>query len=193
MQKVKDRKAQIEQRKEEKKAMMDQIEEAETMKKRSMFQDYDSDDESVEEEDEVDVKVEMFEDESTQNQFGGQVIVTTSYGLPDDSDDEAVKPKGNNIDMEQRYAGSVKKYVDRLKKKMPAKGAKFTNNNSSAKAGKKGKHGAEGMIGGNSKDLKMAKKTLVRAEGLAKGKGGKTEERGKKGKKGKPEKGKGRR
>jgi hypothetical protein len=201
MQKVKDRRAKIDQRREEKKAMIEKIEEAERIKKDQLFDDYDSEDDednNVKKDKKVEdtTKVEKYEDESTQNQFGGQVIVTTSFGVPSDESDEedttiaaiteedgkgGVKRK---IDSEQRFAGSVQKYMAQLQKKMPPKGAKFKAGNG-GRAGKKGMHGAQGMIGGNAKDLKMAKKTLSRAEGNNKRGGGTIERGGKRGKKGK--------
>lgn len=191
MQKVKDRKHKIEQRKEEKQALKEQVEEAERMKNNDLFDDYDSEDElgngNVDKNgDNENGKVQMtYEDESTQNQFGGHVIVTTSYGIPSDDDEsvgESEKPK--NIDTAQRYAGNVEKFMTSLKKKMPSKKAKYQS--SAGKAGHKGMHGAQGMIGGNAKDLKMAKKTLSRVEGnSSRGKGGGYEGKGKKGKKGK--------
>ncbi len=63
--------------------------------------------------------------------FGGQkVIVMTSYGLPEDSDEEADKnalasrgKKSKGVDVEQRHAGSVKHYIAVLKGK-PAKNLK---------------------------------------------------------------------
>jgi hypothetical protein len=183
MQKVKDRKAKIEQRRDEKEATMEQIEEAERMKKNDLFNDYSSGEEDEEDtKDEGDATiVQKYEDESTQNQFGGQVIVTTSFGLPEDeSDGEDADPKPKQIDQEQRFAGSVMKYMTKLQKKMPSK-----KHQSGSRGGSKGQHGAQGMIGGNSKDLKMAKKSLSRAEGTngKRGRGG--SDGGKKGKKGK--------
>jgi|EP00979_Chaetoceros_neogracilis_P010186 ribosomal RNA-processing protein 17 len=182
MQKVKNRQAKIEDRREEKRATMEQIEEAEKMKNNDLFDDYESSGEESGDEDTAKaqkMKVDTYEDQSTQNQFGGQVIVTTSFGIPDDSDDEAnAATKQKTVDVEQRYAGNVKRYMDRLIKKMPQKGAKFTQGRSA----KKGQHGAEKMIGGNAKDLKMAQKTLMRVQG---GKRGPPENGGKKGKKGK--------
>lgn len=185
MQKVKNRQAKIEDRREEKRAQMERIEEAEKMKNNDLFDDYDSSGEESGDEDAgkaQKTKVETYGDQLTQNQFGGQVIVTTSFGLPDDSDDEAnAAPKQKTVDVEQRYAGNVKRYMDQLMKKMPQKGAKFTQ----SKSAKKGQHGAEKMIGGNAKDLKMAQKTLMRVEGGKRGRGGGDEKGGKKGKKGK--------
>lgn len=187
MQKVKDRRAKIEQRREEKKALLEQIEEAERRKKDDLFDDYDSGDDELLDGDaksrEEYTKVQKFEDESTQDQFGGQVIVTTSYGLPsnDSEDEKPTNTKPKKVDKEQRFAGSVEKYMAKLQKKMPSKKAKFQNNNN-GKAGKKGQHGAQGMIGGNAKDLKMAKRTLSRVEGQS-GKRGRGEAGG--GRKGK--------
>ncbi len=183
MQKVKDRKAKIQERKEQKEAVMSQIEEAERLKKQEMYGiDYDSSDDS--DNDEEDMKdedqIQTFEDAATQNQFGGQVIVTTSFGLPSDSEDESDLKKSSTKkrDDQQVYAGSVQKYMDQLKKNLPS-----TKKHTQQKGGKKGKHGAASMIGGSGKDLKMAQRTLSRVE-AKKGKGGGSESRGK-GKKGK--------
>jgi hypothetical protein len=111
------------------------------------------------------MKVEQFGDESTKELFGGDVIVTTSYGMPsdesdNDSFDETETKKG--VDIQQKFAGNVKKYMDQIRKQLPSKKTAFSKN---AKGGKKGKHGAEKMIGGNAKDIKLAKKTLNRIEG----------------------------
>jgi ribosomal RNA-processing protein 17 len=190
MQKVKNRQLKIEDRREEKKALMEQIEEAEKMKMNDLFDDYESSGEESGDEEEEKVqktKVHTYGDQVTQNQFGGQVIVTTSFGIPsDDSGDEAkAAPKEKAVDMEQRYAGNVQRYYDKLKKNLPPKGAKFTQ----GRGAKKGQHGAEKMIGGNAKDLKMAQKTLSRVQGGSSGgkggRGGGDEKGGKKGKKGK--------
>ena len=166
-------------------ATMEQIEEAGKMKNNDLFDDYESSGEELVDEDTAKaqkMKVDTYEDESTQNQFGGQVIVTTSFGIPDDSDDEAnAATKQKTVDVEQRYAGNVKRYMYRLIKKMPQKGAKFTQGRSA----KKGQNRAEKMIGGNAKDLKMAQKTLMRVQGGKRGRGGGEENGGKKGKKGK--------
>jgi len=185
MQKVKDRQGKIESRRDEKNAMMERIEEAEKMKNNDLFDDYESSGEESGDEDEAmvqDTKVHTYGDQLTQNQFGGHVIVTTSFGIPSDSDDEAkAAPKGKKVDMEQRYAGNVQRYFDKLKKNLPSKGAKYTQ----GRGAKKGQHGAEKMIGGNAKDLKMAQKTLSRVQGKGGGRGGGDEKGGKKGKKGK--------
>ena len=112
MQKVKDRKAKIEQRAEERQAVQEQIEQAERQKeelleelveenKKSIVHapyfsnkdysdsDSSSDVEKQEEEDEGDIdKVETYQDVQTQSQWGGEVIVTTSTHIPGDSDDD---------------------------------------------------------------------------------------------------------
>mmetsp|Transcript_9901 Transcript_9901/g.18617 ORF Transcript_9901/g.18617 Transcript_9901/m.18617 type:complete len:274 (+) Transcript_9901:163-984(+) len=185
MQKVKDRRAKIEQRKEERQALMDQIEEAERLK-RSNFMEEDEEDNDDSEKDGNDdesqsadgnVKVETFADESTKEQFGGDVIVTTSYGIPsdDESADREALGQGKSkkgVDIQQRFAGNVKRYMDQIRKQLPSKKAKLTRNVKGG--GKKGQHGAEKMIGGNAKDIKLAKKTLSRIEGKGKksGRGG---------------------
>mmetsp|Transcript_3361 Transcript_3361/g.3917 ORF Transcript_3361/g.3917 Transcript_3361/m.3917 type:complete len:269 (+) Transcript_3361:61-867(+) len=178
MQKVKDRKAKLQDRKEQKEAVMTQIEEAERMKKQEMYGiDYDSSDDSDndDKDEKEEVQVQTFEDAATQNQFGGQVIVTTSYGLPSDSEDEddLKKPNKKKRDDQQVYAGSVQKYMDQLKKNLPS-----TKKHTQQKGGKKGKHGAASMIGGSGKDLKMAQRTLSRVE-ARKGNGGGSGKKGK--------------
>jgi hypothetical protein len=108
--------------------------------------------------------------------FGGQkVIVRTSYGLPEDSDEEADKnalasrgKKSKGVDVEQRHAGSVKRYIAALKGK-PAKNLKKVGKKNVAR---KGKHGASNMVGiGGAANLKLARKTLARAETQLKNKG----------------------
>lgn len=100
MQKVKDRKAKLEQRAEMKKAVLEQIEEAEQQKEDLLsgileeiggprlptaspaMETHNSRmEEPVE-------HVQTYQDEATQSHWGGAVIVTTSTRLPDDSDDE---------------------------------------------------------------------------------------------------------
>mmetsp|Transcript_29427 Transcript_29427/g.44913 ORF Transcript_29427/g.44913 Transcript_29427/m.44913 type:complete len:253 (-) Transcript_29427:76-834(-) len=175
MQKVKDRKARLEDRRDQKEAITEQIEDAERQKKHDMYgMDYDSDDDSVVKEEKVESQVEMYGDASTKNQFGGQVIVTTSYGLPSDSDDDDDDRQEKKIDSQQRHAGSVQKYIDEMKGNLP-------NLKKHEKGGfKKGQHGAAGMIGGTGQVLKMAQRTLKRVEASNDRKG-----KGKKGKKGK--------
>ena len=218
MQKVKDRKAKLEMKREEKKAEMEQIEEAERIKLHDMFGDYDSGSDSGGEDSDCEMEegkknendktaaagdgdnnklnVQTYKGDQIQNQFGGQVIVTTSYGIP--SDDESLseinheiskskklsnapgeKNKSNsNVDQEQKFAGSVQKYMQQLRKNLPSKKQKFQNQ--TGRAGKKGQHGAEKMIGGNAKDLKMAQRTLNRAQGNAKDGKGRGKGKGKK-------------
>lgn len=191
MQKVKDRRAKIEQRKEERQALMDQIEEAERMKRSNFSLDDDEDEEEdhatdakmnnnnedseILGEDARGVQVETFADESTKEQFGGDVIVTTCYGIPSDesTDEETLKQDKTQkgVDVQQKLAGNVKMYMDQIRKELPSKKAKLSRN---PRGGKKGRHGAEKMIGGNAKDIKLAKKTLSRLEksGNKNGRGG---------------------
>lgn len=184
MQKVKDRRAKIEQRKEERQALMDQIEEAERMKKSNFLleddEDHADDSEMSSDDDHIErldrgavggVQVETFADESIKEQFGGDVIVTTCYGIPSDEntdDDESLKQEGKTkkgVDVQQKLAGNVKRYMDQIRKQLPSKKAKMSRN---PRGGKKGQHGAEKMIGGNAKDIKLAKKTLSRVENSGK-------------------------
>jgi hypothetical protein len=108
--------------------------------------------------------------------YGGQqVIVRTTFGLPEDSDEEADKnalarreKKSNGVDMEQRHAGSVKRYIAALKGKS---GNKLKSSNKKHVA-RKGKHGASNMAGiGGAANLKMARKTLAKVEKHLKHKG----------------------
>jgi len=119
-------------------------------------------------------KTDTFEDVVTRDHFGGSVVVTTTFGVPsDDEDDEdgdrmlrerSHKSK-KGIDSEQRYAGSVKKYFDELKGNMPAKKRKDYDQRQFHPTGKKGRHGAATMKGmGTGTDVKMARKALARAE-----------------------------
>ena len=178
MQKVKDRKAKLEEKKEVRIARLEQVEEAEKSKELEYgegnisFENPEADDNVgdnidnnlIGDTDSKDENVTKFTDQSTQSQFGGQVIVTTTYHIPsDDEDDELEKDsKMKSVDKAQLYAGSVQKYMAKMKGQLPAKRNKNRERNNAA--GKKGKHGAEGMKGmGSATDLKLAKKTLTRA------------------------------
>jgi hypothetical protein len=105
----------------------------------------------------------------THAQFGGEVIVTTTFDLPDDEGDflpvEPVggpKHHGTGVDVQQRFSGSVKKF---LNDKLPAKKRRMSNSGGGT-CRKKGRHGAEGMKGmGSAKDLKLAQKTLNQVRG----------------------------
>lgn len=184
MGKIKERKLKLETRKEEREALKSQIEEAER-NKRIDRGDYSSDDDNEDgEHDNIhtstadlnnEKKEEMvtFQDEITEDLFGSHVVVTTSYGLPssdeegDEKEEESKKQHMRNNDRRQQYAGSVKKYIDKFTKQLPAKKKKTEH-----KGAKKGQHGASKMIGGSATDLKSAQKFLSKAQQNQKGKMG---------------------
>jgi len=189
MQKVKDRKAKIEQRAEIKQAMEQQVEEAEKQKEeilneyvlqnersaigRVKFRDVDSADQQELE------KVQTYEDVQTKTQWGGEVIVTTSTKIPGESEDEddqnskdsdMRKRRKKSKDEEQEYAGNVEKYLNDLKGNMPGKKKHTT------RIKHRGRHGAANMKGmAASGDLKIAQKALERSQAAvnlkSKGKG----------------------
>lgn len=167
MQKVKDRKAKLEEKRETRKAVLQQIEEAENSKQQEIDMANDRLSERLlplNEDNEVVNKDEVttYQDQITQSQFGGQVIVTTTFNFS--SDDESDNDNTNNIrnvDKEQQYASSVQKYIAQLKGHLPNK--KHKHGDTSKSICKRGRHGAESMKGmGTSKDFKMAKRTLDR-------------------------------
>lgn len=136
--------------------------------------------------DDVEETKKTYNDAETTNQFGGSVIVTTTYEIPsdDDSDDpdlQGIVSNKPHIDEAQRYAGNVKKYMSQVRSNLPSKKRKREVMGGGG-GHRKGKHGAADMKGmGSGTDLKMAKKALGRAAE----KGGGMERGGKKGKKGK--------
>ena len=175
MQKVKDRKAKIDQRKQDKKDELERVEEAERQKEELMegeilnlgtFKNYggsdvdsNSDDDSKEEAKATLPKGSVlsektYDDKQAERQWGGSVTVTTSVvTLDDDSDDE-----------EQKHAGNVQRYLDKLKGHMPSK----KKQNKSFQ--RKGKNGAAEMRGmGGSKNLNVAQKVLARTKAKSKG------------------------
>ena len=219
MQKVKDRKTKLEQRKELRQAQLEKLEELEEQQKIDMTNlfldqeekassskiDIKSEPETeqalvnnvvpIEESraDEIDSKEEagvlqsFFGEKTNTGQqqsdvkvitaaessslYGGrQVIVTTTYGLLEDSDDEADRnalarrKKQSGVDLQQRQAGSVKRYIAALKGKQKIGHKRVAT---------KGKHGASNMAGiGGAANLKLAKKTLAKAQAQLKRKGG---------------------
>jgi hypothetical protein len=177
MQKVKDRKAKLEQRAEERQAIQEQIEEMEKQKdaileglleenKRSIVNPrFSSKDLKHSSEDETFEKVQKYQDIHTQSMWGGEVVVKTSTYFPGDSDeeDEAAeqqkKKKAKSMDVQQEYAGNVEKFMLELKGNLPGrkKGAVRHKN--------KGKYGAAGMKGmAKGGDLKIAQKALHRSQ-----------------------------
>ncbi len=169
MQQVKDRKAKLEEKKEVRKARLEQVEEAEKSKEQEMnFEESNSVESEIEvvgDHDELkEDSITRFTDQTTKSQFGGQVIVTTTYHIPsddedDDDDDNEDKNNSRTVDKEQMYAGSVQKYMAKMKGQLPSK--KNRARDRSNPSGKKGKHGAQDMKGmGSATDFKLAKKTL---------------------------------
>jgi ribosomal RNA-processing protein 17 len=187
MQKVKDRQAKLDERKETRSAVLERVEEAERAKdliqqvrldKQNNPQQRDNDDDNDEEPAaSMNVITTTYQDDQTKQQWGGQVIVTTSVmPLSEEEDDDQIilhptKKQLASIDQDQRYAGNVHHFLGKLKNKLPAKGK-------SAHATKvKGKHGAANMKGmGGAANLKMAQKVLSKfssksTEAKTKGKG----------------------
>jgi len=178
MQKVKDRTAKLEDRKEHRKSELERIEEAERQKRTLL-------DEAVlgrlgEVDDDTDIlptadsKTATYQDKASADKWGGQVIVTTTIAtFSDESDDEEegkTKQK-QSIDKRQRYAGDVTKFINKMKGSMPAK-KKSTHGGQP----QKGIHGAASMKGiGGATNLKLAKKALskvnTKVAAPAKGKG----------------------
>lgn len=188
MQKVKDRKAKLEERKEAKKEDMKRIEEAEQQK--AAFLKVTNQDEQ--EEDVNDEEVDMEDDSSREDKreildaktyedeaWGGQVTVTTTavdLGDGESSDEEEIALSTAattkiSVDKQQKYAGKVDKFMSQLKGNMPAK--KKTKDSTGHHAKRKGKNGAaEGWVGGAA-NLKLAQKVLSKAQskqGATKGK-----------------------
>jgi ribosomal RNA-processing protein 17 len=204
MQKMKDRKARLEQRAELKRAEREQVEQAERQKE-SEIEEYMLDrsvlsgmgfTEALAEEEGVKKapaparggngksgkdekskavdKVEVYHDEVTRDQWGGEVIVTTSTRFPGTSDDEdddddnddaeakkraKKKPKRMTVDEEQEYAGNVEKYLAEVKSKLPSMRKKKKD----AQKKHKGVHGASNMKGvSGPADMKIAKRALDR-------------------------------
>lgn len=176
MQKVKDRKAKLEDRRETKQAEMERIEQAERQKRKLLEETMGRQMEGTHddgEDDDDDVKklkkradaitTTTYQDTATKMQWGGQVIVTTAAAPLSDSeddDDDAVSQKDTkqSVDMAQSYAGHIGKFLQELKGNMPGK------KNKSQKPSK-GKHGAENMKGmGGASSLKMAQKVLSKAQ-----------------------------
>jgi ribosomal RNA-processing protein 17 len=192
MQKVKDRQAKIEERKDNREAQREKVEEIERSKAALRRGDDDDGQNDSGELDEGESKPchkneHTFQDEHTQNHFGGLVSVTTTYGILSDDEDsndvkrtffEREKHGKDHIDTAQRNAGNVQNYIAQVKGTM---GGKKKKSGGRHNAGKKGQHGAATMKGmGGGTTLKMAKKTLAKF----KAKGGEERDGGKgKGKK----------
>jgi hypothetical protein len=112
-------------------------------------------------------KVEVYHNVLTRDQWGGEVIVTTSTRFPGASDDEDdvganKKPKKHKrmaVDEEQEYAGNVEKYLAEVKATLPSMKKKKKD----AQKKHKGVHGASNMKGvSGPADMKIAKRALDR-------------------------------
>ncbi|EJK56126.1 hypothetical protein THAOC_24044 [Thalassiosira oceanica] len=172
MQKVKDRQAKIEERKEQRQAQLEKIEDIERNKK-ALRRGQDGEVEAgsdAESESKLGQDIEReshtFQDDQTRSQFGGLVSVTTTYGMPED-DDSVTDDRhdfysrethdSNHVDEAQKQAGNVNSYIAKVKGSM---GSRKKHQKS---GGRKGTHGASTMKGmGNANEMKMAKKTLAK-------------------------------
>eukprot|EP00980_Cylindrotheca_fusiformis_P012588 scaffold3084_cov144-Cylindrotheca_fusiformis.AAC.36 len=184
MQKVKDRKAKIEQRKQERKNELERVEEAEKQKevlleehlnnagvlKDDPQRDNDTDvnkretkKDSEDENKAAAISEKQYGDEQIELKWGGRVTVTTSFvSLDELTDEEDLRDIGRSmksVDKEQKSAGDVSKYLDELKGNMPSRKKQGRHTM------KKGKNGASDMRGmGGSSNLKVAQKVLGKAK-----------------------------
>lgn len=163
MQKVKDRQARLDDRREHKKSELERIEEAERQK-RTMLEDV-LQEGAVEADDAVVViekaKTAAYQDEASTEKWGGHVIVTTTLASMSDASDEESQTANakQSVDKRQRYAGDVSKFINRMKGSLPAK-KKTTRSQP-----RKGNHGAANMSGiGGAANLKLAKKALSKVQ-----------------------------
>jgi hypothetical protein len=166
MQKVKDREAKLEERKEQREAQLERIEDIERNKAalRDGLRpnltpndtDEGNDDDSGGENDDDGVPprhrrqngggTRTFQDERTTRLFGGSVSVTTTFGIPFDDDDEdgptsdefyARKEHGpGHVDEAQKRAGDVSNYMTAVKGTMGSK-----KRGTSSAGGGGGRHG----------------------------------------------------
>lgn len=221
-QRVKDRKAKIDQRKAEKKDELQRIEQAEQQKEELMEEKFlqsqvgiraideeagqtsshssndDGDESASDSDEEAEDRIrrngkkennesfkKTYSDKETEVQWGGHVTVeTTALSLDEELDDEIESPvkdkdrKRGAGDLEQRYAGSVEKYMNELKGSMPGKRKK---GNGGHHAKRKGKNGASDMKGiGGAGALKVAQKVLLKTKQNQKFNGRHQQEGGKK-------------
>ena len=183
MQKVKDRKAKIEQRASEKKDELQRVEEAEHQKEQWMEEasrtnssildsfgigenDESNEDRNSESDNDSNTMyshhaTKVYDDPNTETTWGGQVTVTTSVVELDDCDDDDFSVQhsrhAKSVDVAQKYAGNVQRYMDELKGNMPGK----KNRDNGHRVKRKGKNGAAEMRGvGGSGNLKIASKLL---------------------------------
>lgn len=171
MQKIKDRKAKLQDRREAKQVELERIEQAEEQKKEllSLSHGVEETEEDATALNQSNTTTTTYHDVATQSQFGGQVIVTTTTEPPSDESDDyegdlpaAKKP---SIDLRQRYAGNVNKFMNQLKGNLPGKKKRDTG----SQIKHKGKHGAATMKGmGGSSNLKLAQKALLKMQAKSK-------------------------
>uniref|UniRef100_A0A7S1BBF4 Uncharacterized protein n=1 Tax=Corethron hystrix TaxID=216773 RepID=A0A7S1BBF4_9STRA len=110
----------------------------------------------------------IFSSAPVHDQFGGNVVVTTTPGLPSDSDDDATArykelrksmARRKNVDVHQRELNTHIPYMKKLEGSLPGK-----KKSAGKKWSGKGMHGAQGMKGmGGAVGVKAAKKILSRA------------------------------
>jgi hypothetical protein len=192
MQKVKDRKAKLENRAEMKLAQKEQVEEAEKHKEELMAavhqdtpeiygipvfdkvskakdNDGGGNDKPVPRQDDEPIeKVHLYQDEQTQSHWGGEVIVNISTHFPDESEDEA-----NDTEERKMQRQAIKKTVDaqqqyagNVEKFLSKVKQNMPSKKKKARMGKqKGNHGAAGMKGmAGSGDLKVAQSVLAKSQ-----------------------------
>jgi len=189
MQKVKERKARLEQRAQTREAMNEQVEEAEKQKEQFLTElvlenkvdhfeeenDNEEDGKTMRNESvgtkvgDVD-QVQTYEDVQTQSHWGGEVIVRTTTKIPGEESDEdgskRSKKRRKLIDEAQMNAGKVDKYLAQLKGNMPSKKKKDRHTKH------KGRHGASNMKGmASGGELKLAQKVLERSKGNSRSRG----------------------
>ena len=191
MQKVKDRKAKLEQRKQEKEDMLQQIEQAEKQKEELLEEiilsrdpsnvnkedegddevsesEHDSEHGGSKEKKSADVTQKTYDDQQTEAQWGGQVtVITAVIPLRDptqNDDDLGEGGKKKSVDDEQKYAGNVQRFMKELKGKLPSKKKDHQHQK------RKGKNGAADMKGmGGAANLKIAQKVLAKTQTKPKG------------------------
>jgi len=197
MQKVKDRKDRLEERKERREAKEERLHALERQQKiqrgEAVLSDSGSDADSDSDDDGPGGAVPgpggaaapvttTYASAPIHDRFGGSVVVTTTEGLPPDSDDEAqaryvelrdamAQRKGvdKGVDADQRRLNSATAYTRALEGSLPGK------KKSQKKWTGKGMHGAQHMKGmGGATGVKSAKKVLSRVSAKM---GGVAEER----------------
>ncbi len=164
MQKVKDRLARLDDRREHRKSEIERIEEAERQKRTLLEEALSGTTTAIKSDHNCETmkkeKTATYHDMESTAKWGGQVVVTTKLAsLSDESDAEDEMPRKLNIDRRQRYAGDVSKFINQMKGSLPAK-KKLTG-----RQPRKGNHGATNMSGiGGAANLKLAKKALSKVQ-----------------------------